>query len=117
MHERATNRANSAKGQEVYPSAEAPGSQGMGAIWKRCRGSGEVSDPSSDSVPMEESLRAGCTSVSEQQEDLGRSPHQEAGEREPETEGSPSFADPRADAFKKRDELALTNRPTEATYS
>jgi len=38
-------------------------------------------------------------------------------EREPETEGSPGSADPRADAFKKRDELALTNRPTGATYS
>lgn len=117
MHERTTNRANSAKGQEVYPSAEASGSQGVGAIWKRCGGSGEVSDPSSDLVPMEESSGAGCTSVSEQQEGQSRSPHQEAGEREPETEGSPGSADPRADAFKKRDELALTNRPTGATYS
>jgi putative transposase len=117
MHERTTSHPNSAKGQKVYPSAEAPDSQGMGAIWKRCRGSGEVSDPSSDPLPMEESSGAGCASVSEWEEAQIGSPHQEAGEREPETEGSPGSADPRADAFKKRDELALTNRPTGATYS
>ena len=117
MHERTTNGAISAKGQKVYPSAEAPDSQGMGAIWKRCRGRGEVSDPSSDPVPMEESSGAGCASVFERQEDQSRSSHQEAGEREPETEGSPGSADPRADAFKKRDELALTNRRRGATYS
>ena len=35
MHERTTSHPNSAKGQKVYPSAEAPDSQGMGAIWKR----------------------------------------------------------------------------------
>ena len=117
MHERTTNRSNSAKGQEVCPSAEARDPQGMGAIRERCRGSGEVSDPSSNSIPMEERSGAGCESVSEQQEEQSRSPHQEAGEREPKTEGSPGSADPRADAFKKRDELALTNRPTGATYS
>ena len=117
MHERTTNRTNTAKGQKVYPSAEAPGSQGVGAIWKRCRGSGEVSDSSSDPVPMEESSGARCAGVSEWQKDQSRSPHRGAGEREPETEGSPGSADPGADAVKKRDELALTNRPSGATYS
>jgi len=89
MDERTTSHSNSAKGQEVYPSAEAPGSQVMGEIWKRCRGSGEVSDPCSDPLPMEESSGAGCASVSERQQAQSRSPHQEAGEREPEAEGSP----------------------------
>ena len=117
MHERTTNPERKRKTKEIYPPTEAPNSQGMGRDRKRHRGSAEVSNPCPNPLSMEESLGAGRSDFSERQEDQSRSPHQEAGEREPETEGSPGSADPRADAFKKRDELGLTNRPQGCSFS
>jgi len=61
--------------------------------WERSRNGVEVAEKyqihARTLYRWKESSGAGCANVSERQQAQSRSPHQEAGEREPEAEGSP----------------------------
>ncbi len=117
MYERSTNLERKRKTKGIYPATEAANSQGMGRDRKRHRGRPKVSDPSPNALSMEESLGARRSDLSERKEASGRSSGPEAGERESKLERGVGSPDPRADAFKKRDELGLTNRPKGCSYS
>jgi len=117
MHERTTNPQRKRETKEIYPSTEAPSSQGMGRDRERHRGCPEVSNPSPNPLSLEESFGTGGSDFSERQEASRRSSGPKAGEGESEAERGLGSSDPRIDAFKKRDELGLTNRLQGQSYS
>ncbi len=117
MHERTTNPPRNKDPQEIYPATEAPNSEGMGGLGQRHRSGPKTPNPSSNPLSLEEGSRAGSPSLPERQETASRSPGPTTGSREPEAEGGLGPSDPGADAFKKRDELGLTNRSKGTAYS
>lgn len=117
MYERATNPQRKREAKEIYPPTEAPNPQGMGRDRKRHRGCPKVSNPSSNPLSLEESPGARRSDVSGREEASRRSSGAKAGEGESEPERGLGSADPRVDAFKKRDELGLANRPKGCSYS
>jgi transposase len=117
MHERTTNPQRKRETKEIYPSTEAPSSQGMGRDRERHRGCPEVSNPSPNPLSLEESFGTGGSDFSERQEASRRSSGPKAGEGESEAERGLGSSDPRIDALKKRDELGLTNRLQGQSYS
>lgn len=117
MYERSTDIQPQAKGPRVQSTAEAPGSQGMGAEWQRGRSGPEISDSSPNPLPLEKGLGARCGELPQWQAPSRRSEDQRARRGESETEGGPHHPDPRAYAVEKKDELGLVNRPKGSTYS
>jgi putative transposase len=117
MHERTTNLYEPEKGKKTHPSAEASNPQGMGSHRQWGGGCPEVSSPSSNPLPLEKSPGTRSSSIPQRHEAQGRSPRSETGNGKPKAEGGSCASDPGIDAFKKRDELGLTNRPKGSTYS
>jgi putative transposase len=117
MYERTTNSPRKRETKEIYPPTEAPSSQGVGRDWKRHRGCPKVSDPSPNPLSLEESPGTRRSDLSGRQETSRRSSGSQVGKGESESERGLSSADPRVDAFKKRDELGLANRPKGCSYS
>lgn len=117
MHERTTNGQRKRATKEIYSPTKAPSSQGMGRDRKRHRSGPEVSNPSPNSLSLEESLGTGRSDLSERKETSCRSAGPKAGEGKSEAERGLGSSDPRIDAFKKRDELGLTNRSKGDSYS
>jgi putative transposase len=116
MHERTTNPQRKRETKEIYAPTEAPSSQGMGRDRKRHRGCAEVPNPSPNSLSLEESLGTGRSDLSEWQEASCRSSGPKVGEGKSEAERGLGSSDPRIDAFKKRDELGLTNHSKGDSY-
>lgn len=117
MHERTTNPQRKRETKKNYPPTEAPNSQGMGGDRKRHRGYPEVSNPSPNPLSLEESIGTGRSDLCERKEASRRSSGPKVGEGKSEAERGVDSADPRVDAFKKRDELGLTNRSKGSSYS
>lgn len=117
MHERTTNPPRNKDPQKIYPAPEAPNSQGMGGHGQRHRSGPKEPDPSPNPLSLEEGPGAGSPSVLERKEAACRPPHPAAGERKSEAEGGVGPSGPGVDAFKKRDELGLTNRSKGTSYS
>jgi hypothetical protein len=117
MYERTTNPRRSKEREKILPTAKAPSAQRMGSHQQRHRSGPKVSDSSPDSVSLEKSPGTGGSALSEREKATPRPPDPEIGERESKAEGSLSPSNPRTDAFKKRDELGLTNRSKGVSYS
>jgi putative transposase len=117
MHERTTNPPRTEGPQEIYPATEASNSQGMGSLGQWNRSGSKAPDSSPDPLSLEEGPGARSPSVPERQEVPRRSSGSQTGEGEPEAEGGLGPSDPGVDAFKKRDELGLTNRSKGTSYS
>ena len=117
MHERTTNPSRNKGPQEIYPAAQASNSQGMGSHGQRYRSGPEAPDPSPNPLSLEEGPGTRSPSVSQRQEATHRSSDSAVGDRESEVEGGLGPSDPGVDAFKKRDELGLTNRAKGSSYS
>jgi len=117
MHERTTNLHQPEKGQEDSPLSRSFNPQGMGKPPQWGGGCPEVSSPSSNPLPLEKSPGTRSSSIPQRHEAQGRSPRSETGNGKPKAEGGSCASDPGIDAFKKRDELGLTNRPKGSTYS
>jgi len=117
MYERSNDPRKSTKSKKIHTATEASDSQRMGAYRKRCRNSKQASDSSDDPVSVGQSASTGGTDIFEREASPERSSHQGTGRRKPEAEGSADLPDPGADAFKKKDELGLTNRRKGATYT
>lgn len=117
MHERTTNLHEPEKGKKTHPSAEASNPQGMGSNRQWGGGCPEVSSPSTNPLPLEKSPGTRSSGIPQRHEAQSRSPRSEAGNGKPKAEGGSCASDPGIDAFKKRDELGLTNRPKGSTYS
>jgi len=117
MYERSTDHRTHQEGQEVYPTAEASDSEGMGTKRKWGGSCSQVSDSSSYPVSVEKGTGARSKDLFERQEKEGRSQDKGAGRGEPETKRSPCHPDPGVDVAKKKDELGLSNRRKGCTYS
>lgn len=117
MYERSTDSCKSKKSKKVHTTAEASDSQRMGAYRKRCGSSKQASDSSDNPVSVGQSASTRRPDVFERQASAKRCQYQGTGGRNPETERSADVPDPGTDAFKKKDELGLTNRTKGATYS
>lgn len=117
MHERSINSHKSKKSREAFTSAEATDSKRMGAIGQWGGNCPKISAPPEHTVSLEEGHGTRCSDFSERQKAQGRSFYKKAYEGEREPQGSSILADPGAYAFKKRDELGLTNRTRGCRYS
>jgi hypothetical protein len=117
MHERTTNPPRSKSPQEIHPAVQAPNPQGMGGHGKRHRSGSKARVASPNPLSLEEGLGAGSSSVPERQAAKHRSSDSAVGDRESEVEGGLGASDSGVDAFKKRDELGLTNRSKGSSYS
>jgi len=118
MYERSTNhRRKSEKAQEIYPTAKAPDTEGVGAKWQWDRGCKRVSDPSPYPVSVEKGIREGGRDLFKWKEAQGRCQDKGTGRREPKAKRSPCHTDPGVDVVKKKDELGLTGRIKGSNYS
>lgn len=117
MYERSTDSQQSTKRSKVQPPAKDTDTQGMGVRWQRRGNSPEAPTSSDDPVSMAQSIAARSRNVSKRQASPKGYTDQGTGRREPEAERSAYVPNPGTDAFKKKDELGLTNRRKGATYS
>ena len=117
MYERSTNDRTTKKAEEIYPTAEASDTEGVGAKRKRDRSCQEVSDSSPHPVSMEEGTGTWGRNLSNREETQSRSQDKGVRRREQKTKRSLSDSDSRAYVIKKKDELGLTNRIKGSTYS
>lgn len=117
MNERTTNDPQPKKSPATHPGAEAPDSQGMGA--KRPRGGNgpKVSGSSSDVIPMEKSHGARSSDLFKGNPTKGGPGDEAVKNRESETQGNGDLVEPGIDAFKKKDELGLSDRKKGWGYS
>jgi len=117
MNERTTNDPQPKKSPTAYPGAEASDPQGMGA--KRPRGGNgpKVSSSPSDLIPMEKSHGARSSDLFKGNPTEGRSGDEAVKNRESETQGNGNLVEPGIDAFKKKDELGLSDRKKGCGYS
>lgn len=118
MYERSTNIINqSKKGKKIQSSAKAKNYKGMGNKWKRYGGLQKISNPSPYPLSLEKGPGARSRDLFERKETKGQPPNKRTPRRKPETQRNPCHANPGAYVFKKKDELALANRPKGSTYS
>ena len=117
MNERTTNSSRNKDPQEIYPAAQTSNTQGMGSHGQRYRSGPEAPDPSPNPLSLEEGPGTRSPSVSQWQEAAHRSSDSAVGDRESKAEGGLGPSDSGVDAFKKRDELGLTNRAKGSSYS
>jgi hypothetical protein len=117
MYERATNPRRTQERGKILPATKAPSTQRMGGHQQWHRSGPKVSNSSSNPVSLEKGAGTGGSALSEREKATPRSPDPEIGERESKAEGSLSPSNSRTDAFKKRDELGLTNRSKGVFYS
>ena len=117
MYERATNPRRTQERGKILPTTKAPSTQRMGGHQQWHRSGPKVSNSSSNPVSLEKGAGTGGSALSEREKATPRSPDPEIGERESKAEGSLSPSNSRTDAFKKRDELGLTNRSKGVFYS
>ena len=110
MYERPTNYPQSKEGKKVHSPEEAANSKGVGTNRKRHSSSGEISGSSSQSIPLEKGIRARSRGYPQWEETQGISSNKKFGERKPIPQGCPCPPDSGTYAFKKRDELGLSNR-------
>jgi Transposase len=117
MNERRTNDPQSEESPKTDTRAKAPDSQGMGANWQRGRTGPEASTSSPDALPVEKGHGARGA-------DLFKGFSAESGSRgtavkrrESETQRNGDLVKPGIDAFKKKDELGLTDRIKGCRYS
>jgi len=110
MYERPTNYPGPEEGKKVHSQKEAGDSEGVGTKWKRYSGSRKISDSSSHSIPLEKGVRARSRDYPQGEKIQGRSPNKKVREREPIPQRGPCLSESGTDAFKKRDELGLSNR-------
>lgn len=117
MHERSTNFRKRSKEPQVHCPTEAENPEGMGADRKRGDRCRKAPDSPSYPVPMAKSPGTRCRNISERQTAGNQSATQRAGGGKPQAQRGPGSSNPGADAFKKKDELALSNRRKGAAYS
>ena len=117
MYERSTNSGRQEKAQAIHttPKAADPQRNGVDRQWGGdCR---EVSDPSQYPLSLAQTIGTRCRNFSQRQPPASRSTYSAIGRGESKAQRNVDHPDPRADAFKKKDELGLTNRQKGSTYS
>ena len=117
MNERRTNDPESKKSAKANPRAEASDTQRMGT--KRERGGTGPKIPTSSPypVPMEKSPGARGSDLFKGNSSESESRDEAIKRREPETQRNGHLVEPGIDAFKKKDELGLTDRIKGCSYS
>lgn len=114
MYERPTNYPESKKeDQKIHSQAEVRNSQTVGTNRKRYPGSRKTSDSSSHSIPLEKGVRTRGRDYPQGKKTQAGSPR----EREPIPQRGPFFSESGTNAFKKRDELGLSNRKKGQPFS
>lgn len=117
MNERTTYDTKRKKKDSIYPPTKTSGPRGMETRRQRDSHFRKVSASSGDPLPVEKGSGARSSNLFKRQETQDRSLRQEARKGKSKVKRGPDSADPGAHAFKKRDELGLSNRPKGGHYS
>lgn len=117
MNERTTNDPQSKKSPKTDPRAKAPDTQRMGAKRQRSGDGPKASNPSPHVIPVEESYGARGSDLLKGHPTKSGSRDETNTNREPETQRNSDLVKPGIDAFKKKDELGLSDRIKGCGYS
>jgi putative transposase len=117
MNERATNDPQSKKSPKTDPRAEAPDTQRMGAKRQRGGNGPEVSSSSPDLIPLEKSHGTRGADLFKRHPAESGSGDEAIKNRESEAQRDGDLVEPGIDAFKKKDELGLSDRKKGCSYS
>lgn len=117
MNERTTNDPQSKKSPKTYSRAKAPDTQRMGAKRQRGGNGPKASSPSPHVIPVEKSDGARGTDLFKGHPTKSGSRGETVKNRKSETQRNGDLVKPGIDAFKKKDELGLSDRVKGCSYS
>jgi hypothetical protein len=117
MNERTTNDSQPKKSPKADPRAETPDPQRMGAKRQRGGNGPEASSSSPHLIPVEKSHGTRGSDLLKRDQAESGSGDETVKNRESEAQRDGDPAEPGIDAFKKKDELGLSDRKKGCSYS
>jgi putative transposase len=117
MNERTTNDPRTKKEPKTDPRAETPDTQGVGAKWQRGGNGPKASNSSPHVIPVEKGDGARGSDLFKRHPTESGSRSETVTNRESETQRDGDAVKPGIDAFKKKDELGLSDRVKGCSYS
>jgi hypothetical protein len=117
MNERTTNDPRTKERPQADPRAEAYDPQGMGAKRQRGGNGPEASSSSPHLIPVEKSHGTRGSDLLKRNQAKSGSRGETVKNRESETQRNGDFVEPGIDAFKKKDELGLSDQEKGCSYS